>query len=141
MTADAAANFARNGLKIEVNAGALVPRRHFVEGEQLAFHVSPHFWASRLVETDEPGAISAPTFCFEAECERARANVLICDIEGGEVALLGDADLGALRLIILETHVWAVGEARTDALVRKLVGDGFVPDLEVSGQGVTAFRR
>ena len=67
--------------------------------------------------------------------------MLICDIEGGEVALLSDADLKGLRLVILETHTWAVGEARTDALIRKLMADGFNLDLDVSGRGVAALRR
>lgn len=65
----------------------------------------------------------------------------ICDIEGGEVDLLMQADLSGLRLLILETHVWAVGEARTDAMIRKFVLDGFAIDLDASGQGVAALRR
>ncbi len=140
MTADAKANFARNGMEIAAHCGALTPARRFVAGARLAFYVSPQFWASRLVEEGE-GTISAPTFCFEEERARKNANVLICDIEGGEIDLLMEADLSGLRLVILETHVWAVGEARTDALIRKLVLDGFAIDLEVSGQGVAALRR
>src|SRR5579863_6752591 len=141
MTADAAANFARNGVTIAAYSGALVPRRHFVEGGRLAFRVSPHFWASQLVEQDAPDTISVPSLCFEAERERHDANVLICDIEGGEIALLSEAELGGLRLVILETHVWAVGQARTDALIRRLVLDGFAVDLDVSAHGVAVFRR
>ncbi|MDE3175330.1 MAG: FkbM family methyltransferase [Pseudomonadota bacterium] len=140
MIADAKANFARNGLDIAAYCGALTPRSRFVAGARLAFYVSPQFWASRLVEDGE-GTISTPTFCFEEERARANANVLICDIEGGEVDLLMQADLSGLRLVILETHVWAVGEARTDALIRKLTLDGFVVDLDLSGQGVAALRR
>jgi FkbM family methyltransferase len=141
MTADAAANFARNGMRVDLHAGALVPRRRYAEGARLAFHVSPEFWASRLVEEGAPGAIQVPTLCFEAERERRQADVLICDIEGGEVALLSEADLTGFRLVILETHAWAVGQERADALIRKLALDGFNVDLDVSGQGVAALRR
>lgn len=140
MTADARANFARNGMHISAYCGALTPRSRFAPGARLAFYVSPQFWASRLVEEGE-GTISVPTFCFEEERARANANVLICDIEGGEIDLLMEADLSGLRLVILETHVWAVGAARTDALIRKLVLDGFAIDLDVSGHGVAALRR
>ena len=140
MIADAEANFARNGVEIAARCGALVPRGRFAAGARLAFHVSPQFWASRLVEPGE-GTISVPTLCFEEERARADANVLICDIEGGEVDLLMEADLTGLQLILLETHVWAVGEARTDALIRKMVLDGFAIDLDASGQGVAALRR
>ncbi len=141
MVADAAANFARNGMAIEAHAGALVARRHYVEGVRLAFQISPEFWASRVVEAGAPGAIQIPTSCFEAERERHQANVLICDIEGGEVALLANADLGAIRLLILETHVWAAGEASTNALIRKLVLDGFNLDFDATHGAVVALRR
>ena len=86
----------------------------FVEGASArAFQVSPHFWASRLVDDGAADTISVPVLCFEQERRRVRANVLICDIEGGEIDLLLEADLTGLRLIILETHNWAVGEAAT----------------------------
>jgi hypothetical protein len=70
-----------------------------------------------------------------------RADVLICDIEGGETDLLTHADLTGVRLIIVETHTWAVGAERTSAMMRKLILDGFSLDVDVSGQGVLALRR
>ena len=143
MIADAAYNFARNGLPIEARAGALVARTQWRAGQRLAFHVAADFWASRLVSEDQGGShtIEVDAFCFEDEVARTGANVLICDIEGGEVELLGHADLSPFRLIVLETHYWAAGRSATDALFRKLILDGFALDLEVSGQQVLALRR
>jgi len=143
MVADAEGNFARNGMSIAARCGALVARARYVEGQRLAFQVSPSFWASRLGEESEGGlgAIQITTFCLEDEIAEMRADALICDIEGGEVDLLTHADLTGLRLIIMETHTWAVGAARTDAMVRKLIIEGFSLDVDASGQGVLALRR
>jgi FkbM family methyltransferase len=143
MVADAGANFARNEMAIEARCGALVARSRYVEGQRLAFQVSPSFWASRLGEVSEDAShtIQIPTFCLEDEIAGMRANALICDIEGGEIDLLTHADLEGIRLIIMETHTWAVGAERTGAMVRKLILEGFSIDVDASGQGVLALRR
>jgi FkbM family methyltransferase len=143
MVADAKANFARNGMAIASRCGALVARSRYVEGQRLAFQVSPAFWGSRLGEESEGAlrTLQIPTFCLEDEIAEMRAEVLICDIEGGEVDLLTEADLQVIRLIIMETHTWAVGAERTDAMVRKLILEGFALDADASGQGVLALRR
>jgi FkbM family methyltransferase len=142
MVSDALANFARNDLPVTARCGVLVPQAKHVAGENVIFHVSPDFWASRIVgpQSGLP-TVAVPTHAFEVERRRTNANVLICDIEGGEIDLLMEADLSALRLVILETHVWAVGTAPTDALIARLIATGFALDLDVSGQGVAALIR
>ena len=79
--------------------------------------------------------------CFEDAIARHRANFLICDIEGGEVDLLLEADLTGISTILLETHYWATGVERASAMIRKLVYDGFDIDLGISGRHVTVMRR
>ncbi len=144
IAADARANFARNGLEgIEARVGLLANRRRFIPGAA-AFGVAEEFWASRRPGEGEQGferVISAPVRCLEDEIEAFGANVLICDIEGGEVDLLTGADLSALRLIVLETHYWAQGETATDAMVRELILNGFAIHLEASAWSVLALRR
>ncbi len=86
--------------------------------------------------------VEAPVYCLEDEiAEFLGANVLLCDIEGGEIDLLIDADLSGIRLLIMETHYWMAGEAATDALVSKLIRDGFAIHLGASGEHVSVFRR
>ena len=144
MIADARENFARNGLgQIDARLGLLVNRRQFVPGE-VEFGVAREFWASRRPGVNEHGfvrRVSAPMRCLEDEIDAFGANVMICDIEGGEVELLIGADLSKLRLLILETHYWAQGEAATDAMVRELIIGGFSIHLEASLRGVLALRR
>ncbi len=143
---DAQDNFRRNGLHaIASRVGILACRRKFAENQTAKFHISKDFWASRLNATESSPDIirceTVPILCLEREIAAHEANVLICDIEGGEVALLAGADLSRIRLIILETHYWAAGEAQTDAMIRDLTMQGFAIHLGASGAHVLVLRR
>lgn len=100
--------------------------------------------ASRLDASENDGTISrtvkAPVFCLENEIQTHRANVLICDIEGGEVDLFMQSDLTGISKIIVETHWW-VGESETAELMRKLISDGFCIDEGLSCLQVRVLRR
>ena len=147
IVADARRNFAHNGLdRIHAVNAVLKSRAHWTAADKsVDFCISRDFWASRLDASsgaeDIVEVIRVPTLCLEDVIAAHRANFLICDIEGGEVDLLIDADLSGLSTILLETHYWATGKSRASALVRKLVRDGFDIDLGVSGHHVTVFVR
>jgi FkbM family methyltransferase len=147
IVADAQRNFNRNSLKaIKSNWGILKNRQSFLgKGETVDFYIAKHFWASRLHATEDDASIVkkvlVPVFCLEEEIEVHRANVLICDIEGGEVDLLMHSDLRGIKKIIIETHYGWVGERETDEMMRKLVLDGFSIHLGLSGQQVFTLRR
>jgi FkbM family methyltransferase len=147
IVADAQRNFNRNRLgEIKSRWGVLKNRQSIHgENETADFYIAKHFWASRLhaSEHDENilKKVQVPVFCLEDEIEVHRANVLICDIEGGEVDLLMQSDLTGIRKIIIETHYGFVGESETDEMMRKLISDGFSIHLGLSGQNVTTLRR
>jgi FkbM family methyltransferase len=147
IVADAQENFRRNELsRIKSRCGLLVNRASALSKErEIDFFVDKAFWASRLAASaDTTGIVKIvkiPICCLEEQIMHHNANVIICDIEGGEVDLLTKADLSGIRLIILETHYWAAGEADTDYMIRKLVLDGFSIDLGRSGSHVYALRR
>jgi FkbM family methyltransferase len=148
IVADAQCNFKRNGLgEIKSRWGVLKNRRsvHRGENETVDFYISKHFWASRLQASEHDESIlkmvQVPVFCLEDEIEVHGANVLICDIEGGEVELLMESDLRSIRKIIIETHYGWVGEQETDEMMRKLISDGFSIHLGLSGQQVITLRR
>lgn len=144
---DARANFVRNGLTdISSRTAVLLNRRRFATAPAtMDFHVSRDFWASRL----DPGkwvgdvveVVKIETACLEDEIAAHRANVLICDIEGGEIDLLTEADLAGIRLIIMEVHPSAVGEAAVDALISAFFAQGFGVNFYYSGRGVAVLRR
>ncbi|WP_174300823.1 FkbM family methyltransferase [Caulobacter sp. S45] len=147
IVADARRNFAHNGLdQIRAVNAVLKSRARGADAKaQTEFHISRDFWASRLDASagseDIVEVIQVPTLCLEDELKAHGANLLICDIEGGEVDLLIDADLSGVATILLETHYWATGKRQASALVRKLVQDGFDIDLGLSGRHVTVFMR
>jgi FkbM family methyltransferase len=144
---DARENFARNGLAfIKSCWGVLKPRRNVKQpNEESDFYIDKAFWTSRLGTASlAPGIIQkirVPVFCLEDEVKAHKANVLICDIEGGEAELLTLADLSGIRMIILETHYHFAGEAATDAMVRKLVFDNFRINFALSGNHLIVLHR
>jgi FkbM family methyltransferase len=146
IVADAKLNFERNNLgEIDANVGILRNRADFREGEQAAFYVSKAFWRSRLDakphEKDIVKTVHIPVYCLENELKRSGATVLICDIEGGEADLLTEADLSGIRLMIMETHYWAVGAPAIDKMIGRLIGAGLSMDLVHSKDQVVVLRR
>jgi FkbM family methyltransferase len=145
--ADAQSNFHRNDLQgIQSRLGILKNCQTFLGmHEMVDFYIAKAFWASRLNaserDPDIVKKVKIPVFCFEDEILSHKANVLICDIEGGEVELIMNANLAGIKTIIMETHYWSVGEAAVDTMMRKLILDGFAIHLGHSGQHVTVLRR
>jgi len=137
IAADARTNFRRNGLDgIQSLVGVLRNERRMMGGEaSVDFFVCKKFWMSRLDAASDPDVIrveKVPVFCLEAEIRNHAANVLICDIEGGEYDLLYEAELASINKILIETHYWAAGKRRIDKLMRLLILEGFSLDLDHS---------
>jgi FkbM family methyltransferase len=147
MTADARRNFAANKLGgIKASVGVLRNRRRWVDDEtEIDFYVARDFWASRLFakadSEDIVQVVKVPLVCFEDKVRDHGANVLICDIEGGEADLLDDANLEPIRLILMEIHYWAVGRARIDNMIRILIGQGFNVNFSYTNKNIVVLDR
>jgi len=147
IAADARRNFEYSDFgEIQARVGVLCNRSRFASApSDVEFYISRDFWASRLHiganGEDIVRTVRVPTACLEDQIAAHRANVLICDIEGGEVDLFLGADLAGIRLIIMETHNWAVGSKATDAMMRWLIVNGFNIDLLRSGSGIAVLYR
>jgi FkbM family methyltransferase len=139
-------NFARNGFgAIRVDLGIMANRSRFVSGRTVPFHIARDFLASRLDAS--PGApdivetVDVPLHCLEDHLARDGTNVIISDIEGGEVALFEGAMLDNVRLIIMETHYGFAGEAPTDRMIAYLIAQGFSINLRETMAEVVVLRR
>lgn len=147
IVADARRNFAANGMSgIAANVGVMRNRSRWSASElEIDFFVARDFWGSRLAAApDSPdivGVVKVPLVCLERKIAEHRANVLICDIEGGEADLLDGADLGPIRLILMEIHYGTAGRQRLNDMIRYLVATGFDIDFDHSGQGVVVLAR
>ena len=144
--ADARENFHRNDFgAIDARFGVLQNIRAYRDHQTLDFGIARQFWSSRLgARADDPRIVSfikVPTFCLEREILAHAADVLICDIEGGEADLLAEADLPGITLILMETHYRYAGRARIDDMIRSLVMRGFAIDLSMSAHEMVVLRR
>jgi FkbM family methyltransferase len=144
---DARQNFRRNGFSsIKAHVGVPKCRETITRSDEtVKFYIDKVYLTSRLDASPTTAGIvktvQVPIVCLEDAIRSHDANVLICDIEGGEAKLLMQADLVGIRLIIMETHYWAAGEAITDAMMRKLIIEGFAIHLGYSGYHIVVLRR
>jgi FkbM family methyltransferase len=147
IAADARRNFAANGLGgIAGGVGVMCNRRRWSPNRtEVDFFIARDFWASRLAaRPDSPDIVSVvkvPLMCLEDKIAEHNANVLVCDIEGGEADLLEGAELGSIRLILLEIHYGLAGRQRIDDMVRFLVTRGFNVDFDHSGKAIVVLAR
>jgi FkbM family methyltransferase len=139
---DARRNFAANNHVITVKNQVLQNQLCWAgEGSTSDFFIHREYWASSLA--NKPGTISTvnvPNACFEHEIQAFRANCLVCDIEGGEIDLLTNANLIGIDRIMIEIHYWA-GRSLINRLLRKLIFDGFSIDFDLSLRSVLALHR
>lgn len=134
-------NFARNDLDIRVHQSALAANKQAL-ATKIDFHIHEDFWASSLVKPEGPHeTIQVTTASFEQAIADRQANVLLIDIEGGEVDLLMKADISGIEKIIMEIHYDAVGKIKTNAMIQHLTNQGFFLDLSLSAKSVVALYR
>jgi len=118
---------ALNGIEsvIEVRNAVLVagPDRP----STLPFHVRPSYLGSsldghgaRVVET-----VEVPTADLAGVMAEVRPDVMLVDIEGGELAILKAIDLDGVRAIVIEFHPESYGFAGTQDCKRVLRRAGF----------------
>jgi FkbM family methyltransferase len=147
IVADARRNFFANKLdQISANVGVMRNQSQWSESEgQTDFFIAKDFWASRLHATaDSPGitgVIKIPLILLEKKIIEHRANVLVCDIEGGEADLLINSDLVNIDKIVMETHYWAAGRQMIDAMIQFLIEKGFKINLHHTANHVVVMDR
>lgn len=92
--------------------------------DHVTFHLRNSFLGSSLIpnERRRTTPVDVETVSYDAIIKSFRPDVLIMDIEGGELDLLRHANLRGIRAIVLEFHPDAYGKAGTrecKAILRK----------------------
>lgn len=102
--------------------------------ETMSFFLRNSFLGSSLIDTDTRNTreVRVPTADFAAVCEDFRPDVLILDIEGGELDLLRHADLAGIRAVVIELHPKAYGTDGARACKDVLRRHGFTKVDDVS---------
>lgn len=107
------------------------------------FYARPDFWMSSL--SPEPyaydRAYDVPVLPLDALLRDHRINMVVCDIEGGEVALLPEADLSGVDRVYVEVHDHLTGLSGVKTLFDALSAKGFAYDLRHSCGSVVLFTR
>lgn len=68
------------------------------------------------------------------------ANVIVCDIEGGEIDLLTHADLSTIDKIVMAIH-YHINRFLTKKTIRKLIYTGFDINFDLSAYSIVTCER
>lgn len=98
------------------------------EGFAVRFFRNPNVVSSSLLDRETPEAqqISVDSVRLQDVIAENKPDVLIMDVEGAEVSLLGECDLGGIQHIIAELHPHIVGEDVITKLIATIEDKGFV---------------
>jgi len=92
------------------------------------FYLRADFWASSMEPDSRPFVKKKHLNCFSIHdlIRETSPSVIVCDIEGGELGLFDEADLSAVRAMILEFHPKVYGAENVDAITALLAGRGLI---------------
>ncbi len=106
--------------------------------ETIPFYLHNSFLGSSLIGDDNAKRrrVDVPTRDFDATVSDLGANVLVMDIEGGELDLLRGADLSPFRAVVLEFHPKVYGVEGMKECKKILTSAGFMKKDDVSTRTV-----
>jgi FkbM family methyltransferase len=114
---------------------------HDQETREMDFYIRNDFWASSLEE--KPWGyneiIKVKTILFNSIIEEFKPTMIICDIEGGELALFRDACLIGVKKVYMEIHQQVLGRRGVRRLFDVMSSKGFHYDQWHSSGSVILF--
>jgi FkbM family methyltransferase len=129
-------NVAMNSVEVDCRNRALGP-----QAGALNFHVSDNLVGSRAAVGPSDGVMNVVVDGISDALTETSSNVLILDIEGGEVDLIDACPLDRLDRIIMEIHPKIVGYERTSRMIAKIINAGLVWRHDLSHGSVMSFQR
>jgi FkbM family methyltransferase len=109
----------------------------------LPFYIRDEFWASSL-SPNQKGVVnttSVPTKNWAEVLADIRPTALVMDIEGGEVDLLENCDLGSIDRAVIELHPSRGGIIGMAKVYTAIVNQGFTLIRESADRSVISIRR
>ncbi len=114
-------NFGLNGLQPRLRIRAVT-----VDGAPIVFFQNENVVSSSIYDRGlQAQKVTVESDQINEVLSDARATVLVMDVEGAEIDLLGAADLSGLREIVVELHPHIVGEEATQAMIDGICARGF----------------
>jgi FkbM family methyltransferase len=93
---------------------------------EVTLHVCKDYWWSSLVGAENSVPMQVPAKKLSTLIDETRADTLLVDIEGYEVALFSNAKcLASIRMILIEIHTPSIGSIASSSIINTLVKAGF----------------
>jgi FkbM family methyltransferase len=109
-------------------------------GEDQEFFVNDHFWSSSTY--DRGGRkVTVPGLRFESLVAAHGPTVIVMDIEGGEVALIGASIDQTVRRIVVELHAGVTGVEAAQSVRAWFTSQGFVATRDWGNRSVVLYER
>lgn len=113
-------NFALNGLLPNLRNRAITS-----QGGPITFYVAGNIVSSSFYPREGGVPCTVESDALEAVLGEWRPTVLVMDIEGAEIDVLGSSALAGIRAVMVELHPHVTGAAAVDRLRAHLVKLGF----------------
>ena len=112
---------------VELRHSVLVPK---AKDEKRDFHLTRSFASSSLFSSDKKvhEVISVPAVQLNDIVAEFKPNVLVCDIEGGELELIPALDASGLRAVVMELHPDRLSVAQLAEIDAALAAHGLIPN-------------
>lgn len=108
----------------------------------IEFYVHDEFWMSSLQSNEEASRVDdVRVDRLNSVLRDVTPNLIVCDIEGGELGLFADADLSTVTRILIELHQYRIGDKGIMDLFSALQARGFCYDQYRSERAVVCFYR
>lgn len=101
------------------------------------FYIRKNFWASSMEAEGRAyvDVAQVPVLGLNAVVAEFQPTLVICDIEGGELALLESLSPATIERIVIETHPGLYGPAGLARLFQALLNINFVLDIAAPRRG------
>lgn len=105
------------------------------------FFINENFWASGLDDSLGRRSLMIKQVAIQERIFQIRPTLIVCDIEGGEANLLGDADLAHTDKVLFELHPRIIGQKGVRTVFEQMSKRGFTYDCFHSSGAIVTFIR
>lgn len=125
-----------------INSCVATCNQSMIEDGKVDFHVGDKFCASSLYGARNlKHTVEVPVISLTELIQEHKSNVLIADIEGGEVDLFTGEGFDNIDKILMEIHPARIGQSGVREIFRDLDRLGFVFHAQASAGAVCGFTR
>lgn len=116
--------FAANDVQLHLIKAAVTSDRE--SADQVTFHVCKDYWWSSLVGAENSEQIQVHSKRLSSLIAETKADTLLVDIEGYEVALFSSTEaLSSVSTVLVEIHTPSIGTIASASIITDLVNSGF----------------